>query len=142
MSWLEWFRIRRVTKEAPIHLERGRRGECAAKRHLRRLGLRFLAANYRSPHGEIDLIFKDRSCLVFVEVKTRATGGWTRPEHAVDRKRRRRLSRAALDYLRASGRPPCAVRFDIVEVLLEDHRVSDIRHLPDAFPMEAPYFYP
>jgi len=69
----------RADKSKPEHLRRGETGELAAKRHLQKLGLKFLAANYRSERGEIDLIFRDEDCLVFVEVKTRAAGGWTRP---------------------------------------------------------------
>lgn len=59
-------------KEMPLHLQRGQLGERAAKRHLKRQGLKFLTANFRSERGEIDLIFRDRDCLVFVEVKTRS----------------------------------------------------------------------
>jgi putative endonuclease len=46
---------------------------------LRRQGLKFLAANFRSEHGEIDLIFRDGDCLAFVEVKTRSSEEWARP---------------------------------------------------------------
>src|SRR5882724_8855479 len=84
----------------PLHLKRGNLGEKAAKKHLRRLGLKFLIANYRSPRGEVDLIFRDRDCLVFVEVKTRSSEEWTRPAAAVDQEKKRLLSLAAMDYLR------------------------------------------
>jgi len=36
----------------PVHLVRGAAGELAAKKHLQKAGLKFLAANYRSRHGE------------------------------------------------------------------------------------------
>ena len=86
--------------EKPLHLQYGELGERAAKKHLKRQGLKFLTANFRSPRGEIDLIFRDGDCLVFVEVKTRSSEEWTRPAAAVNTERRRRLTRAALDYLR------------------------------------------
>jgi hypothetical protein len=56
-----WQRFRRWTgfPGQPEHLRRGRLGERAARRHLRRLGLRFLTANFRSSRGEIDLIFRE-----------------------------------------------------------------------------------
>src|SRR5664279_234230 len=60
-------------KEKPLHLLHGELGERAAKKHLKRLGLKFLTANFRTPRGEIDLIFRDADCLVFVEVKTRSS---------------------------------------------------------------------
>lgn len=125
----------------PEHLRRGRLGERAARRHLRRVGLKFLAANFRSPRGEIDLVFRDGDCLVFVEVKTRSSEDWTRPAAAVDADKRRRLSLAALDYLRLLGHPRVRVRFDIVEVLLAGGRVREVRHLPNVFALSAPYRY-
>src|SRR6266568_3562575 len=115
-SWLS-------RKKRPVHLQRGELGELAAKKHLKRQGLKFLVANYRSPRGEVDLVFRERDCLVFVEVKTRSSEEWVRPAAAVNKERRERLSRAALDYLRLLRNPPVKLRFDIVEVLLRDGKV-------------------
>src|SRR5215471_347746 len=125
----------------PVHLQYGLLGERAAKRHLKQQGLKFLTANFRSERGEVDLVFRDDDCLVFVEVKTRSSEDWIRPAAAVDKERRRRLSRAALDYLRLLKNPRVKLRFDIVEVLLADGKVHEIRHLPNTFPMEHPYRY-
>jgi putative endonuclease len=123
------------------HLRRGVLGELAAKKFLRRAGLKFLTANFRSDRGEIDLIFRDADCLVFTEVKTRSSEDWIRPAAAVNIERRRRLSRCALDYLRLLKNPAVKIRFDIVEVLLSDGAVREIRHLPNTFPMARPYRY-
>ena len=95
-------------------------GERAARKQLKRAGLKFLTANFRSARGEIDLVFHDQDCLVFVEVKTRSSEEWVRPAAAVNKERRQRLTRAALDYLRLLKNPAVKVRFDIVEVLLEN----------------------
>jgi len=141
MHLLEKFKTRFAGKEKPEHLRRGELGERAAKKHLRRAGLKFLTANFRSDRGEIDLIFRDDDCLVFVEVKARSSEDWTRPAAAVDRRKRRLLSLTALDYLRLLKNPEVKIRFDIVEVLLADGAVREIRHLPNAFPMEKPYRY-
>ena len=128
-------------RDEPEHLRRGRLGERAAQRHLRRAGLKFLTANFRTERGEIDLIFRDADCLVFVEVKTRSSEEWTRPAAAVDAGKRRRLSKTALDYLRLLGNPPVKIRFDVVEVLLADGAVREIRHLPNTFSLSAPFRY-
>jgi hypothetical protein len=55
-------------KEEPEHLRRGKLGELAAKKHLQKSGLKYLAANFRSPRGqgEIDLIFREDDCLFLV----------------------------------------------------------------------------
>jgi putative endonuclease len=122
-------------------LRRGKVGERAAKKHLRKRGLKFLAANFRSDRGEIDLVCREDDCLVFVEVKTRSSEDWTRPAAAVDARKRRLLSQTALDYLRLLKNPQVKIRFDIVEVLLNDGEVREVRHLPNTFPMEKPYRY-
>jgi len=52
--------------QKPLHLRHGELGERAAKKQLKRQGLKFLTANFRTPRGEIDLIFRDLDCLLFV----------------------------------------------------------------------------
>src|SRR5947207_4295086 len=128
-------------KELPIHLRHGQLGESAAKKHLKSNGLKFLTQNFRSDRGEVDLVFRDEDCLVFIEVKTRSSEEWTRPAAAVNKERRGRLTRAALDYLRLLKNPQVKVRFDIVEVLVENGSIREVRHLPNTFPMERPYRY-
>lgn len=133
-SWLQ-------RPEKPEHLRRGELGERAAKKHLQKLGLKFLTANFRSDRGEIDLIFRDGDCLVFVEVKSRSSEEWTRPAAAVDARKKRLLSQTALDYLRLLKHPEVKIRFDIVEVLLSEGEVREVRHLPNTFTLSKPYRY-
>ena len=141
MNWLRYFVGRLRRKPKTQHLRFGELGERAARRELKRAGLKFLTANFRTARGEIDLVFRDADCLVFVEVKTRSSEEWKRPAAAVDAERRRRLTRCALDYLRLLKYPAVKIRFDIVEVLLLEGNVSQVRHLPNTFPMERPYRY-
>ena len=141
MNLLEKLKTRFVGKEKPEHLRRGELGERAAKKFLQRAGLKFLAANYRSEHGEIDLIFRDGDCLCFIEVKTRSSEEWTRPADAVDARKKKLLSQTALDYLRLLKNPEVKFRFDIVEVLLRDGEVREVRHLPNSFSLSKPYRY-
>jgi len=146
-----WFLRRLFPAREPENLRRGRIGELAARKRLRKRGMKFLAANFRSVDGEIDLIFRDpvekglaglfaknaADCLVFVEVKTRSSEEWTRPAAAVDAAKRRRLCLCALDYLSLLRSRDVKFRFDIVEVLLSDGQVSEVRHLPNAFPFSG-----
>ena len=125
----DWFGRR----SAPVHIQRGILGERAARKYLEQKGLRFLTANFRSDHGEIDLIFRHGDCLVFVEVKTRSSEEWTRPADAVDARKRRLLSLTAEDYLRKLADRRVKWRFDVVEVLLADGLVSEVRHVVHAF---------
>jgi putative endonuclease len=141
MSLFEKLKAKFAGKAKPEHLRRGELGERAAKKFLQKLGLKFLAANFRSERGEIDLIFRDDDCLVFAEVKTRSSEDWTRPAAAVDARKRRLLSQTALDYLRLLKNPEVKIRFDIVEVLLAAGAVREIRHLPNTFSLSKPYRY-
>lgn len=134
-------RARFSKPKKPEHLQRGELGENSAKRFLKKQGLKFLTANFRSTRGEMDLVFRDQDCLVFVEVKTRSSEEWTRPAAAVDARKRKLLSQTALDYLKLLKNPPVKFRFDIVEVLLTDGDVREIRHLPNVFPLSKPYRY-
>jgi putative endonuclease len=141
MSLVEKIKSAFAGQTKPEHLRRGELGERAAKRFLQRAGLKFLTANFRSKRGEIDLVFRDGDCLVFTEVKSRSSEEWTRPAAAVDARKRRLLTQTALDYLRLLKNPAVKIRFDIVEVLLADGEVREIRHLPNTFPMAKPYRY-
>ena len=122
-------------KREPEHLRRGRLGEASAKRHLKSAGLKFLGANFKTKDSEIDLVFRDDDCLIFVEVKARTEGGGTRPAAAVDQRKRSLLSKAAREYVRQLRDPNVKFRFDIVEVLLVDGEVNEVRHIPNAFPL-------
>jgi putative endonuclease len=138
-----WERIKawRGGKVKPLTQRHGALGESSAKKHLQKAGLKFLTANFKSDRGEIDLIFRDDDCLVFVEVKARSSEKWVRPAATVSAPQRKRLSQAALDYLKLIKNPQVKVRFDIVEVLLEKGEVREIRHLPNTFPMDRAHRY-
>ncbi len=138
-EWIKaWWRGRRP--EA-AHLAIGRQGETAARNYLRKAGLKFLTANFRSRRGEIDLVFRDGDCLVFVEVKTRHASNWTRPAAAVDRRKRRLLTLTALDYLKLLKNPQVLIRFDVVEVVNQADGSMELRHLPNSFSLSPPYRY-
>jgi putative endonuclease len=128
-------------KEKTVTARRGELGELAAKKHLQKSGLKHLTSNFRSARSEIDLVFRDDDCLVFVEVKARAAGGWVRPAGSVNRRKKLLLTKCAFDYLRLLKTPPIKIRFDIVEVLLKGDDVMEVRHLPNTFTLTPPYRY-
>ena len=141
MNLLERLLHRRPKSIQPLTHRHGVLGENAAKKHLRKKGLKFLTANFNSGRGEIDLIFRDDDCLVFVEVKTRSSEAWVRPAAYVNKEKRLRLTRCAFDYLRLLRSPEIKIRFDVVEVLLLDGDIKEVRHLPNSFTLSPPYRY-
>jgi putative endonuclease len=109
----------------------GDRGEREAARFLRRKGLRILLRGYRTDQGEVDLIARDGEVVVFVEVKSRRQGS---PAEAVTPEKQRRLTLAALHFLKKHGllEQPC--RFDVVAIVWpEGRRPDSIEHLVNAF---------
>lgn len=101
-------------------LELGALGERIAVEELTRLGYRILERNYRCPVGEIDIVARRHGILVFVEIKTRRGRSPGYAKEAVDAGKRRRLSKAALSYLKANGACDASARFDVVAVSLAD----------------------
>jgi putative endonuclease len=121
----------------PAHLVKGERGEHAAARHLRRQGYKILVRQFRGRHGEIDLVARDGEVLAFVEVKTRASDQFGAAAVAVDREKRQHLASCAREYLRLLGNPRIPVRFDVVEVYMDDgaREPRELRLIRGAFPM-------
>lgn len=103
-----------MTREA--RLAARRRGEEAEERavhYLARQGLEVLARNYRTRLGEVDVIAREGTTLVFVEVRTRASAAWGGAAASVDARKQRRVVAAARHYLARLGAEP-ACRFDVV----------------------------
>jgi putative endonuclease len=118
---LDWAAQRLLSADRrPRHQRIGARGEQDAYFHLRKLGYRMVARNFRSPRcqGEIDLIGWEGDVLCFIEVKTRTSRDVKPPEAAVDRHKRREVAQAAREYLRRLP-SSCQWRFDIVSVYYE-----------------------
>jgi putative endonuclease len=110
----------------------GRAGEDAAVAFYVRKGFTVVERNWRCSAGEIDLIVRRGSLLVFCEVKTRSNMTRGLPSEAVDRRKQARLRRLAGRWL-AERRPRARdLRFDVVAV---EGGPSGLRvaHLPNAF---------
>jgi putative endonuclease len=118
---MRWPWTRRLTRH-----ELGALGERHAARALRAKGYVLLEANFRAPHGELDLIVRDGDTLVFVEVRTRSTDFQT-PLSTIDAHKGRIVARTARYYRRVRRLPECYCRYDVVEVLATPF--GDIRAL-------------
>ncbi|MCC7104810.1 MAG: YraN family protein [Chloroflexi bacterium] len=107
----------------------GQLGEDLAARHLEGLGYRLLGRNVRSSLGELDLVFRERDEVVFVEVKARRSLLGIAPEEKVDRRKIERLARLAEAYLAERGLEESAWRIDVVAVVLDAQgRVQRLQH--------------
>jgi putative endonuclease len=114
--------------EPPPHLVLGRRGERFALEYLKqRQGYRIVAQNFSIPlgrnlrgapvAGEIDIIGYDGETLVFVEVKTRTSEAVATAAAALDRSKRRTITRTARAYRRLLRLHDVSYRFDLVTII-------------------------
>ncbi len=113
-----------------IQQDRGNEGEILAVDFLVNKGYQIVAQNYRSGYGEIDIIAREGSCLVFVEVKSKTSVQFGHPEEAVDDRKARKVIGVAEAYVLENnwdGR----IRFDVISILLgENPRITQFE---DAF---------
>jgi putative endonuclease len=116
----------------------GPEGERAARAFLEAGGLRALAANVRTPFGEIDLLLEDPAsgAVVVAEVKARAGAAFGAGAEAVTPAKRRRLARAALHALAERGLADRPVRFDVVALATNAEGRAGIEHVRDAFQID------
>lgn len=110
----------------------GKKSERLAAEYLRRKGYRIIETNYRSPMGEIDIIAKEKGTLVFVEVKARRSSRFGSPKGAVTPAKQRKISMAALDYLKRFGQDDTRARFDVVAIDIQAGK-TDIEVVKNAF---------
>jgi putative endonuclease len=98
--------------------------------------MRWLASNYATKWGELDLVMEEGRILVFVEVKRRQNSRYGEPEEAVSAMKQKHLMRAALCYLQKARVENRMVRFDVVSI-----GPGGLRHIPDAFSADGSYYY-
>ena len=119
----------------------GAAGERIAEDHLMGRGYAIADRNFRTRHGELDLVAVDGDCLVFCEVKTRiarSPPGPFGPLSSVGPRKRRQVRRMARQWLaeRAATCPrrPRLLRFDAIGVTVGSRgELLDLEHLEHAF---------
>ncbi len=114
----------------------GREGEELAVEFCKKKGYRILEKNYRTVFGEIDIIAMDKGVIVFIEVKTRADMAFGYPFEAVTRRKREKIRKVALSFLKRF-RKELPARFDVLSINIHGGR-KQIEHIKDAFEVENP----
>jgi putative endonuclease len=112
----------------------GDRGEDAAARYLKKKRYRIVERGHDSALGEIDIIAVVGRTIVFVEVKTRTSSDAGHPSEAIDSFKQRRMTQAALAYLKAKRLLGYAARFDVIAVTWPENSARpQIEHYANAF---------
>ncbi len=115
----------------------GQRGEQLAVEHLERLGYAILARNFRTRWGELDIVARAGSTLVFCEVKARRCLGTGRhPLESVHPRKRAQVRRMARAWLAEPDPRPHLpqMRFDAIGLTFDrSGRLTSLEHLEGAF---------
>jgi len=108
----------------------GVQAERWAAQYLQQQGLKPVMQNYRGRFGEIDLIMRDDTTLVFIEVRLRRNANFGGAVASINAHKQQRIIRTAQQFLAdLKHTPPC--RFDVV--LMEDHDGHNVQWLKNAF---------
>lgn len=111
----------------------GKSGEDLAAKILREKGLRIIERNYRFGRGEIDIIARDGSTLVFVEVKSRRNLEYGEPEYSITTSKVKQIRKIAQCYLFEKNISDTDCRFDVVAILEMEKGMPVINHIENAF---------
>ena len=114
--------------------DKGARYDSLALKHLKANGLKLIEKNFHCRLGEIDLILRDKDCLVFAEVRYRASNSFASAAHSIDDRKQARIVRTAAMYL--ARRPELSnwrVRFDVVAIDNFDSAQGTLQWMRDAF---------
>ena len=114
------------------HNELGKRGEEIATEFIRNKGYIILETNWKHRKAEIDIIAKVDEVLIFIEVKSRSSTYFGRPETFVDSKKQQLIADAASVYMEEVGHE-WEVRFDIISILFHNEVYQSVDHIKDAF---------
>lgn len=100
--------------------ESGNFGEEMATKFLQSKGMKLLEKNFYCKTGEIDLIFRDKNVLVFVEVKLRHNPYFGLAAYAVTDKKKKKIINTARYYIQSHKLYSCMTRFDVIGIDFEE----------------------
>jgi putative endonuclease len=111
----------------------GKAGESLAVKKLASSGYAILEKNFRAKSGEVDIIAKDKETIVFVEVKSRKTNRYGNAKYSITPQKQRKISMAALTYLKQKKLTKHKARFDVVIIHTDNnnHRIELIKNAFD-----------
>ena len=115
--------------------QKGNAGEEAAVQYLIHQGYEIIERNWRCRSGEIDIIAKARSSIVFIEVRSRSRGILQgTPEESVTASKIQQVRSVAEFYLYMKNHSDVRIAFDVITVILNpDLSVASLNHIEEAF---------
>jgi len=113
------------------HNDLGKLGEALAQNHLQKNGYTILETNFQFGHAEIDIIAQKDDVIAVIEVKTRSSDHYGKPEIFVSKKKIKLLVNAINHYIEVNNLD-VEIRFDIISIIKNQY-TENIEHIEDAF---------
>ncbi|WP_245649870.1 YraN family protein [Vibrio nereis] len=109
---------------------KGQYYEAAAERHLSACGLELIERNFLTKSGEIDLVMRDGTAIVFVEVRYRSSQAFGHAAETVTYRKMQKLQKAANVWLMKQGMSIYSTdfRFDVVAIHQQGQQIEWIKN--------------
>jgi putative endonuclease len=112
--------------------QKGSRGETHAADYLEKQGYTLLERNWRFRHWEVDIIASKDRFLHFIEVKTRHSLRYGRPEESITRDKMNNLRNAAEEY--QYQHPEWQyIQFDVLAITVLEETVKEVFMIEDVY---------
>ncbi len=116
----------------------GKTAEKMAAEFYKSKGYAVEKMNFTCKYGEIDVIARKNKELIFAEVKARGKNSIARPCEFVTPTKQKRILKTALIYLKQIGSDDFYIRFDVVEAISKDGKIT-LNCIENAFDASALY---
>ena len=125
------------------HNDLGAWGEQIAAEYLKSKGWIVRHRDWSYKHKDLDIVCIDIDCttLVFVEVKTRSTDTWGRPEEAIDLEKSHNLIIAGAAYMRTYKMNNLQIRYDSISIVGTPDTEYEITHRENIIDPTLSYQY-
>ncbi len=115
-----------------LNQTKGRHGEDMAAAWLEKKGYTLLERNWRFRHWEVDIIASKEKFLHFIEVKTRHSLRYGRPEESITRDKMTNLKNAAEEY--QYQHPEWKyIQFDVIAITIIEEELKEIFMIEDVY---------
>lgn len=108
----------------------GKKGEYYAKEYLISQGYSYITSNFYTKYGEIDLIFKNKGNIVFVEVKTRTNLNFGFPEEAITKTKLKKIKLSFQQFFNSYPEFSRLIpKIEVITVLFTNMSSPEVGHI-------------
>ena len=110
----------------------GNKGEDMAEDYLKEHGYTILHRNWRFRHWEVDIIANKGKFLHFIEIKTRTSSAYGKPEESISKSKMDNLMNAAEEYQYLNPQWKF-IQFDVLAITLKYDQPAEFYMIEDVY---------